>query len=517
MFMLTKRTAIVLIALALICGQPAKANELETFIIPPMDSDEANGATDNMVDVINTLRQAGFKKQANKFQELMDDGRLFYQWTGKRTSDNTAETEPAAKASDGKAKIRFGRYHVSGDAENFGRFDEPKRYSGYMGEVSKYMTAKTALHEFVHTERSLSEWRTGKHKQEVHEVEAYRRSLKQFADGILVDGLRDYLISKDGLSPDSQAHAIQQIRAIIHAFLQSLYVTDDDLGPVGGAGDKACRWKVIDRKLRDLFFKLEALEYDAKSHDECGQDGRLFTAQEKDVVTELKRVTDAKAILDGDLAELAKRLGKSQRQYDALFAELSDPQTTQKRRIEIAQRTGDIDRYLQTTRPRHDRLKEKSNTALQRQKILNRQLQSARNRKTKANRGYHQCRVNYITLALQQKKIDKSKLPPDMGLAKNGKVTLLPPNQQRVTDLEQEAAKIESMFNYDPDELSKADDPRTPCYPLNPNVTNVNNAPPKPTTPATPTKPASGTKTVCTGGGMLGTVNCVTIRMDNGN
>lgn len=474
----------------------------ETYLVPPPGSDDANNATRNITDVIATLRRGGLEREADQMQDLLRKRQIFYRTSGPHKVDAQFVH---ALVSDDDDKLFFGVQHV-----NYVDGKGSLPYAGREGEGQRYVTVLTALHEMVHKDQGAaavgtSVLRTGDRGYALHEIEAYRVSMKKFADKWVIGELDNYLKTGGSVNEDEDYNALQNLRDKLSALRNST-------GAPGGYGDKACRWTAIKAETDKLGDMLDALLLDHDSRRSC-QNNLDNADHYKQAAIEIRLKFDnlgrsmktAKAELD----TMSAGYKSGQAEYSSLRAELENPATGSDRRAELASRLGVLQANLDDRRERYNRQVDEYNNNVAERKSLKASHDEAIRKQKSGGSGFDQCRIDYVSE--QTKRINNfagSILPPDMVRNFDGTIGLLPGGQKRPIDMAPVRDELGKMFDYDTGllgaaEAELADDPRTPCY--------------KPTQTATaPAPQPAKPKKKCSGGGIIGAVNCVTERIEQG-
>ncbi len=471
----------------------------ETFLIPPPGSDKANNATRNITDVIDTLRRGGMEREADQVQELLRNRQVFYRTSGPNMHDAQFVH---ALVSDDDDKLYFGVQHVN-HVDGKGSV----LYTGSEGERRRFLTVLTALHEMVHKDQGAaavgtSSLRVGDRGYALHEIEAYRVSMKKFADKWVIGELEKYLNARGSLNAEDDYQALQNLR-------DKLFALRNSVGAPGGNGDKVCRWNAIKSetgKLRDM---LDALWLDQGSRRSC-QNNLDNADHYKQAAIEIRlkfeNLGEAMKSSKSQLDAMSAEFKNGRAEYSDLRSEMENPATGSARRAELATRLGRMNADLDDLRERYNRQVGEYNENVAERKSLRAGYDDAVRKQQSGGSGFDQCRIDYVIEKTKGvNKIAETRLPPDMVKNPDGTIGLSPDGKKRPIDLAAVRDELGKMFDYDTKLLSateaaRADDPRTPCY--------------KP--PQTATAPVAKPVKKCSGGGLVAAMNCVTERIEQG-
>jgi hypothetical protein len=185
MSVLCRHVGLAIAALVLLVATSG-ASSAEEISVPPPNSTEANNATHNIQDVIDAIREKGYRREAGQLQKLLDDGRVFYRTKGK--FKNIGQFVHGVGEPD---KLYFGAVNVKYNGTGALRFNENDG-------LLMVFTVQRALHEMVHKDQGRasivdSNKRKSERGYELHEIEAYRVALKKFSQKWIIDESNDYL------------------------------------------------------------------------------------------------------------------------------------------------------------------------------------------------------------------------------------------------------------------------------------------------------------------------------------
>jgi len=473
----------------------------ETYGVSPPGSASEDNATRNLVDVIDTIRKGGLEKEAGQLRGLLGNRQVYYRTSGANKYDAQFIHD---LTSDDDDKLYFGVQHV-GYADNEGA----QRYTGVEGSRRRYLTVLVALHELVHKDQGAPSVGTSSMLADsrgyaLHEIEALRVSMKKFADIWVTGDIERYLQARSAMTSDKDYETLSGLRHRLFALRNSLG------GPVG-KGDKACRWTAITAQADKLGNMLDALWLDQGSRRSC-RNNQDNSAMHRQAAIEIKLKFDAlgtemktaKTELDGIAADY--EIGR--KEYSELRSELENPSTATNVRQDLANRLGPLGAHLDNLRERHNRLVREYNEDVARRKSLRAEYDQAVAKQKPEAANFDQCRIDYVRERMIKFKLSASQLPPDMVKVSDSEITLAAEDKKRPMDLAELNATLKDMFAYDiklltVTEAATGDDPRTPCYI------------PKPTA-AVPAENQAKPKVKCTGGGLIGRMNCVTEHIEQG-
>ena len=474
----------------------------DTIRIEPPGSPGADAATENILDVIKTMRDGGLAGEADQLEHLLKNGQTYYRTSGPNMYD--AQYVHSLNLDDDDSRMYFSVRQV-----NYVEGQGPQRLEGTARRQQLYNTVLVSLHELTHKDQGrasiIASVNAGNSRgYSLHEIEAYRTALKKFAPIWVIRDLEHYLENRASMSVDQKYEAV----AALHSKLSALR---GSLGALTGYGDRACRWQAIDAETGKLLDMIDALFIEENSRRQCRNnlDNAAYHGQQA-IEIKLKfdkigeEMKSAKSELDG----MAEQYTSDRNKITELRAELENPKTKSARRGELADRIGRLTANLDDLRERHNRLVDEYNKKIAERKNLRARYDEATSRQKAETSGFDQCRIDYVRDMMVNFKLPDAQLPPDMVRQPDGSIAVLPNGERRPVDFTGIPDELRKMFDYDTTllnaaEVALADDPRTPCY--------------KPQNTATaPAQQQTKPKKKCSGGGLVSAMNCVADRIEQG-
>lgn len=502
MSLLARMAILVVVVLALLvpAGIPASA---KTYPVPP-PGPKQNTATLNILDGINAIRKKGFRREADQLQKLLNEGRVFYRTTGKNRLD--AQFVHGVLPGE-KDTLFFGVQHVKfikgKGIQRFKKGDDDRRLA---------LLVLIAMHEMIHKDQSpasivSSDIRAGARGYTLHEIEAYRASMKKYARKWIVGDINDFLKNQGAMDDRQKEAALDRLRA-------QLWALDNALGSPGKHGDRACRWKAIQKEVKKLRDDLDALWLGLGSQRSC----RYILAsvgQHKQAVIEANlRLSALRKKLQArrrTIRTLVRSIPADNKRRASLRRQLKRS-PLQSHRIKLAAR---ITEYDLSSKRDEKRLAD----ARRERAALRAERKSTRIARTRAQgiylgagTKYDRCRIDYIKTRMKRYKLSASQLPLDMVKTKSGRLIIVSAKKKRKIDIKKALDAIKDMFNYDTKLVGAvvSKDPRTPCY-------KPPKAKKKKKKKVASGKPAARPKKKCRRGGLVGAMNCVTKRIERGH
>lgn len=469
----------------------------KTYSVPPSNSPKKNNATRNILDGIDALKKRGYTREAAQLRKLLDDGRIRYRTTGKHRNDAQFVHGLLPGEPD---TLYFGVQHVKYiQGKGTQRFDKDnQRYL--------YLFVLVAMHELTHKDQGKasiisSESLKGSRGYSLHEIEAYRASLKKFAKKWVVEDIEDYLKTRKSLDDKQKLEALKALR-------HKLFALENSLGAPGGNGDRACRWKAIQKEVAKLRNDLDALWLDQASKLSCQANlrgGDVYKQLAVEFGLKSRALRKKIGAKNTRIRTVRKKIRARKRAHDGAQRKLTRAKS-QKRRLELAAIISKHSSALGV-------LRKELAGAKQARAPLRKQLKDLKAKRAAALKKYKtaaanddQCRIDYVKKRVVQYKLKASQLPPDMVKTRGGGLKIV--GRKRKIDLKKTAEAIKKLFDYSGKLLSataaiRHKDPRTPCHKTTGKKTESK-------------KPAAKTKTVCRGGGLVGRMNCVTKKIERG-
>lgn len=485
------RSALAAFVILIASLHPACA---QTRPVPPPGSPNKNAATRNIQDVIKTLRNSGFKREASQLYSLLIQGRVHYHATG----DDVGNAKFVHSLQPGDpGRLIFARKHVNDPdgkgAQRYSKDDNRPMYSAVL----------TTLHELTHKDQGQatiikSENLAPIRGYTLHEIEAYRISLKKYATPYVIDPIKAYLAKRGGMTDAQREAALDALRGKLYPLAESLNYLGYE-----GANDRVCRWVAIKKQMLKLRDGMLALVLDLKSRRLCSNHLKSADPHKQSAIeTELRRraLRNRIAILDTRIALAAKRYRADQRVREELARRLRRSRN-QEQRLKLAARIGRYDvrlrgyrEQLADDRPKRRRLRAELKRLVQKNKKAQQIYGSAAAK-------FDQCRLAKINKVMKGAKLTTSQLPPDMVVSPNGGAAFVKPGKRRTIDLASAVDALKDRFNY-PGKLNWKDakgNQRTPCY---------KPPPPPPPTPAKANKKCPPRRGGLTGH-MSGIAKCI--------
>jgi hypothetical protein len=493
-------TVTIFLAILLLTGTAIA----KTVAIPPPSSAKKNNATRNVVDVINTLRKRGHIREANQLQKLLRTGRMYYRTTGKHKLDAQFVHGLTPRHKD---TFYYGIQHVKHvpgkGAQRYQKSSSDRR--------RLYLTILTSLHEMVHKDQgrvaiAASETLSGARGYSLHEIEAYRVSLKKYARTWVVNDVNAYLRDRESMTDKERFEALSALRQKLFPLENAFSGT----GP-GAYGDKVCRWAAIRKEVTRLSRRLDALWLDYGSRVACL--GNLKSGdpyKQHAIETELRSRGVRKAIRENtkQIGALKRKIRTWEKAEKSAQRKLTRTRN-QSRRLELASKIQKHRSVLEVLRKQlAEATRERATQRKQLRSINAKHAATMKTYKT-AVANFNQCRVGYVKSRMVKYKLKASQLPADMRKTARGGLKLT--RAKRTIDLAKPNAAIEDMFRYTSRLLSATEaarhkDPRTPCY-------KAKTASRKPTPKASKGK----RKKTCRGSGLVGRMDCVGKRIERGH
>ena len=130
------RAFLIAASLLALVATPSTA---KTIQIAPPGSPKADAATENIMDVIKTMRNGGLTREADQVEKLLKNGQAYYRTSGPNMYDAQFVHD---LTDDDKSTLYFSVYQV-----NYVQGKGPERFRGADGSRQLYKTIVTSLHE----------------------------------------------------------------------------------------------------------------------------------------------------------------------------------------------------------------------------------------------------------------------------------------------------------------------------------------------------------------------------------